>query len=43
MYKLLPIYKQTYSTVSWGSLAAIEDVLELSHLRRFSLISQKFS
>jgi hypothetical protein len=40
MHKLLPIYNQTYSTVSWGSLAAILDVLELLHLRHFSSISQ---
>ncbi len=36
MHKLLPIYNQTYSTVSWGSLAAIL----LSHFCNFSSISQ---
>jgi hypothetical protein len=41
MHKLLSIYNQTYRTVSWGSLAAILDVLELSHFRHFSSISQK--
>jgi hypothetical protein len=42
MHKLLPFYNKNiqYTVVSWGSLAAILDVLELSHFRHFSSVSQ---